>query len=119
MLYKNINEKYERIFNEGLKEKKREEENITNEADMKASQKYNSNKKSVDVAMKELMNLIKKHESDFKKDGETNWGMVGDMARLKTNLLDILEYMKPMKPKSKDIEWIEKKGKDIFRKMGR
>jgi len=119
MIYKSINEKYDRIFKDGLKEKNKQNEVVINENDKKAADRYYSNKKSVDTAIKELISLIKKHEEDFKKEGEINWSAAGDMGRLKVGLLDMLEYMKPMKPTSKDVKFIQQKGKEVFRKMGK
>lgn len=97
MSYKDINEKYKKIFEEGMGQKKEEYQQEINETldanRKKALDAFKGQKKEVDKLMKQIQKGITNITGDFMMGKFKGWGGVADMERVKKDLMNIAEYL--------------------------
>ena len=55
---------------------------------------YRKRQREISRQIKKLQSYLKKYSEEFKKN-DTNWGFVGDLSRLKSDLSELNQSIKP------------------------
>lgn len=98
MSYKDINEKYKKIFEEGMEQKKLDEEVVfqtTKDAKKSALKEYKSKRKEIDKLLKLLQTKLKKHQEKFVMGKGPDWGYIGDLGKIAGDLEEIVYFINP------------------------
>lgn len=98
MSYKDINEKYKKIFESGLKAKVEEEKRQIEEIkERDAGYSYDKSFDEVMKLMKTLQQKLQKHKKAFNNDqtgrGRKDWGYVGDLGKIKEDLKEAVNFL--------------------------
>jgi hypothetical protein len=93
---KKINESYEKILQEALKQKKKDfeeyvKEGLADEA-KKTVDKYNKTKKNVEGLLKDFKGVLNRHNKTFK--GGPDIGLVQDLQSVESELRRIMSILK-------------------------
>jgi hypothetical protein len=55
--------------------------------------RYEVNFEEIDSKLKELKSKVKKHKTQFEKNS-SNWGFVGDLSHINTELENLVKFLK-------------------------
>jgi hypothetical protein len=68
------------------------EKSILKEETTFAEKAYKDKEREIDTLIKKISKKLDKHSKDFKKNGSTDWGFVGDLGKIAQDLREMDEY---------------------------